>query len=258
MAVALTIAGSDSGGGAGIQADLKTFAAMGVHGASVITTITAQNPRGVLGVQACGEGIVRKQLEAVFAELPPRACKTGMLFSAETVEIVAEFFGEKRRTPLVVDPVMIATSGASLIDSRAIKSLKQLLLPRATLVTPNVAEGEALLGKEIKSIEDLRRAAREIFAQYGCAALMKGGHLRGGKEAVDFFYDGNTELMLTAPRIKVGRLHGTGCTYSAAITAQLAKRKSVAKAVEVAKEYVTQAISQRRYVGMHPVLSDGG
>ena len=254
--VALTIAGSDSGGGAGIQADLKTFAAMGVHGASVITAITAQNPRGVLGVQVCGEGMVRKQLEAVFAELPPRGCKTGMLFSAKTVEIVAEFFGGKRRPRLVIDPVMMATSGAALIDSRAIKSLKQLLLPRATLVTPNVAEGEALLGKEIRSVEDLRRGAKAIFARYGCAALMKGGHLRGGKEAVDFFYDGKTELMLTAPRIKAGRLHGTGCTYSAAITAQLAKGKSVAKAVEVAKEYVTAAIARRCYVGMHPVLTN--
>jgi hydroxymethylpyrimidine kinase/phosphomethylpyrimidine kinase len=252
--VALTIAGSDSGGGAGIQADLKTFTAMGVHGASVITAITAQNPRGVLGVQACEGGIVRKQLEAVFAELRPRACKTGMLFSAETVEIVAEFFGEKRRPPLVVDPVMIATSGAALMDSRAIKSLKQLLLPRATLVTPNVAEGEALLGKKIRSVEELRLAAKAIFAQYGCATLMKGGHLRGGKEAVDFFYDGKMELMLTAPRIKAGRLHGTGCTYSAAITAQLAKGKSVAKAVEVAKEYVTRAIEGRMFVGRHPVL----
>ena len=252
MPVALTIAGSDSGGGAGIQADLKTFAALGVHGTSVITAITAQNPRGVMSIETCSKDIVRKQLEAVFAELPPAACKTGMLFSAEIVEAVAAFLPEG--TPLVVDPVMIATSGAALIDSRAVKAIKKRLLPRATLVTPNVPEGETLLGIKIRSEEHLRAAAKALYAEYGCAVLMKGGHLRGAKEAIDIFNDGKTELMLTAPYIAAGPLHGTGCTYAAAITAYLASGHRRPKAVELAKAYITKAIAQREFANRYPVL----
>jgi hydroxymethylpyrimidine/phosphomethylpyrimidine kinase len=252
--IALTIAGSDSGGGAGIQADLKTFVALDVHGASVITTITAQNPRGVLGIQPCSEAILRKQLEAIFAELPPQACKTGMLFSAGIIEIIAEFFQTRHRPPLVVDPVMIATSGATLIDSQAVRKLRELLLPQAVLVTPNLPEGEALLGIKIRSLEQLRSATKALFAEYGCAVLMKGGHLRGQGEAVDFFYDGQTELMFTAPFLKAGPLHGTGCTYSAAITAYLARGRSLPKAIELAKSYITEAIAGRALAGKHLVL----
>jgi hydroxymethylpyrimidine/phosphomethylpyrimidine kinase len=253
MPIALTIAGSDSGGGAGIQADLKTFTALGVHGTSVITAITAQNPRGVLGIQTCSKQIVRQQLEAVFAELPPAACKTGMLFSAEIVETVAAFLPDGTR--LVVDPVMIATSGAALIDSRAVKAIKQRLLPRATLVTPNVPEGETLLRTKIRSEEHLRAAARALQAEYGCAILMKGGHLRGAKQAVDVFNDGKAELLLTAPYIAAESLHGTGCTYAAAITAYVARGHQLSKAVELAKTYITKAIADRRYAADYPILT---
>ena len=251
--IALTIAGSDSGGGAGIQADLKTFASLGVHGTCVITALTAQNPKGVFGVQLTEETMVRKQLEAVFNELKPLACKTGMLSSSRTVELVADF--ARGQLPLVVDPVMVATSGASLIHPGAVKVLRRKLLPAATLVTPNVPEAEAILERSIKNVGNLREAARALYEQYGSAALVKGGHLRGGREVVDFFFDGRTELMLTAPRIATGPLHGTGCTYSAAITAYVARGKSLTQAVELAKTYITEAIVQRRFVERHSVLN---
>jgi hydroxymethylpyrimidine/phosphomethylpyrimidine kinase len=249
LPVALTIAGSDSGGGAGVQADLKTFAALGVHGTSAITCLTAQNPKGVTGVESCTPGMLRKQIEAVFTELCPAACKTGMLFSAELVDVVAEL------DDLVVDPVMIATSGAKLIDDAAISAIKTRLLPRAQLVTPNLQEAEVLTGTMIKTENDLRAAARRIHETYGCAALVKGGHLKGIREAVDFYYAGRTELMLTAPFIGGISLHGTGCTYSAAITACLAKGNSLPDAVARAKEFITQAIAQSVRAGKHDVLN---
>lgn len=249
LPIALTIAGSDSGGGAGIQADLKTFAALGVHGASAITCLTAQNPKGVIGIQPSTPDMLRKQIEAVFAELPPAACKTGMLFSAELVEVIAELDG------LIVDPVMVATSGAKLINDAAITAIKKQLLPRARLVTPNLQEAEVLIGTSIKSEQELRTAARGVHENFGCAALVKGGHLKGASEAVDFFYDGRTELMLTAPLIRGVSLHGTGCTYSAAITAYLALGHSLPNAVTRAKEFITQAIAQSVRAAKHDVLN---
>ena len=248
LPVALTIAGSDSGGGAGIQADLKTFAALGVHGTTALTCITAQNPSGVLGVQACSPGIVRKQIEAVFAELPPVAIKTGMLYQASIIEVVADWFERRTGPPLVVDPVMIATSGASLLKKSAVRALLGRLLPLAALVTPNLDEASALTGRELRSVEDLRWAARAIRGRLGCAALVKGGHLRGGREAVDIFFDGNDELLLSAPFIKGVHTHGTGCTYSAAVTAFLARGKPLPQAVISAKEYITHAIAGSRAV----------
>ena len=247
--IALTIAGSDSGGGAGIQADLKTFTALGVHGTSAITCLTAQNPKGVIGIQPCAPDMLRKQIEAVFAELRPKACKTGMLFSAELVAVVAEL------EDLVVDPVMIATSGAKLIGDAAIDAIKRRLLPRARLVTPNLQETEVLLGTSINSETDLRDAARRIHETFGCAALVKGGHLKGIREAIDFFYDGHTELLLSAPFIRGVSLHGTGCTYSAAITAYLAKGESLVNAVARAKDFITQAIEESIRAGKHHVLN---
>lgn len=187
LPIALTIAGSDSGGGAGIQADLKTFAALGVHGTSAITCITAQNPKRLLGIEACSPGIVRQQMEAVFEELPPGAAKTGMLYSEEIIKSVAGFFKSKRQTPLVVDPVMISTSGKRLLKPTAMRALQEKLLPLATLVTPNLDEANVLLGKAPDSIEDMRGAARELHKRFGCAWLMKGGHLKGAKEAADVF-----------------------------------------------------------------------
>lgn len=253
--VALTIAGSDSGGGAGIQADLKVFAAFGVHGASALTCLTAQNPRRVLAVQTASAGMLRRQIEAVFEELRPAAVKTGMLFSAENVLTLAHFFQKKKRLLLVVDPVMMATSGARLLESAAVKVLKERLLPLATLTTPNLPEAEILIGHRLASAEDLRAAAREIHQRFGCAAVVKGGHWRKGREAVDYYFDGNTELMLSAPFIKNVHTHGTGCAYSAAITAALALGHDLPRAVGMAKHYITQAIGQSYRVGKHIVLN---
>jgi hydroxymethylpyrimidine/phosphomethylpyrimidine kinase len=254
LPIALTIAGSDSGGGAGIQADLKTFAALGVHGTSVITCLTAQNPRGVLGVQPATPDMVRRQLEAVFAELPPVACKTGMLYSAGIVRAVAEFVREQKQLPLIVDPVMVATSGARLLTPSAIKAICNEMLPRAALVTPNLDEAELLLGMKIRDEEDLRTAARRIVERFGCAALVKGGHLRGTRQAVDIFNDGTTELMLTAPFVRGVSTHGTGCTYSAAITAACALGAPIPEAVQLAKQFITDAIANSKRIGRHFVL----
>jgi hydroxymethylpyrimidine/phosphomethylpyrimidine kinase len=256
--VALTIAGSDSGGGAGIQADLKTFAALGVHGTSAIACLTAQNPKRVLAVEAASPEILRQQIEAVFEAWPPAAVKTGMLFSVENIHVVAGFFGAQAarpRAPLVVDPVILATSGAQLLKPGAVKILVEKLLPLATLVTPNLYEAEILTGNKLVSVEDLRAAARQIHARFGCAALVKGGHLPEGREAVDIFFDGRTEWLLSAPFIKNIRTHGTGCTYAAAITAALALGRDLPQAVGLAKNYITQAIAGSYRIGKYSALN---
>ena len=253
--VALTIAGSDSGGGAGIQADLKTFAALDVYGASATTCLTAQNPKSIRGLQLAGPKIVRQQLEAVFAELRPAAAKAGMLYSAEIIRVVATFFQSGKRPPLVVDPVMVATSGDRLLALPAVKVLERELLPLAALVTPNLDEAGILVGERLKTVEDLRGAARELKARFGCAALVKGGHLPGMREAVDIFYDGQTELLLVAPFIRGMKTHGTGCTYSAAITGYLALGCNLVQAVRLAKEFITQAIARSAMVAGHTVLN---
>ena len=255
LPVALTIAGSDSGGGAGIQADLKTFAALRVHGTSAITCVTAQNPKGVLGIQACKPGIVRQQVEAVFAELRPDAVKTGMLYSEEIVGTVAAFFARGHRPPLIVDPVMVSTSGARLLRPSAIRALTGKLLPLAALITPNLDEAQILVSRRLSSLEDLRRAAKEMHRRFGCAALVKGGHLTGGREAADIFFDGHTELLLSAPFVRGVNTHGTGCTYSAAITALLALGLTLIRAVELAKTYITRAIARSHTVKAHSVLN---
>jgi len=258
LPVALTIAGSDSGGGAGIQADLKSFAALGTHGTSAIACLTAQNPKGVLGVEPCTPKMLRLQIEAVFAELEPAAVKTGMLFSAENIKVVAEFFRKfKTKTghlKLVIDPVMVATSGARLLKPTAEKTLKETLLPLASLVTPNLDEAEILAGQKIRSPEDLRSAARTIVSRYGCAALVKGGHLKNSHEAIDIFYDGETELLLSAPFVKGVSTHGTGCTYSAAICAALALGHALPQAVEIGKNFITDSIAGSYKVGKHFAL----
>lgn len=253
--VALTVAGSDSGGGAGIQADLKTFAALGVHGASAIACLTAQNPKCVLGIETVSPKMLRQQIEAVFEELNPRAVKTGMLFSSENVFVVADFFRhskfEIRNLKLVVDPVFISTSGTKLLEPKALKILKDKLLPLATLVTPNLSEAEILAGQKISSVEEMRTAAKRIRAEFGCAVLVKGGHLRDVSEAADIFFDGKTELLLSAPFVKGVRTHGTGCVYSAAICAALALGKNLSEAVEIGKKFVTQAILKSYKIGKH-------
>ena len=238
--VVLTIAGSDSGGGAGIQADLKTFADLGVHGTSAITCITAQNPKQVLAIAAVRPEMVAKQLEAIFAGFRPRAVKTGMLFSKEIIRVVAKFFAGKR-IPLIVDPVMISTSGARLLKTSAVRAIEEELLPLATLVTPNLDEAEVLVGKNISSLNDLRAAAQEIHHRFGCAALVKGGHLQG-EHAVDFFYDGKTEMALRAKFVKGVSMHGSGCTYSAAITGYLARGNDLYTSIKLAKKFITRAL----------------
>lgn len=257
LSVALTIAGSDSGGGAGIQADLKTFAALGVHGTSAITCVTAQNPARVAGIHVCPPGIVVDQIKAVFEELRPLAVKTGMLYSNEIIRAVARFFKLVSKRPwLVVDPVMIATSGKPLLENSAINVFKRELLPLASLVTPNLDEAARLIGHPVRSVEDMRNAAREIHAGFGCATLIKGGHLKGAREAADIFFDGKTELLLTASFVKGVRTHGTGCTYSAAIAARLALGDELSVALKNAKVHVTAAIRKHSMAGRHTVLQN--
>jgi hydroxymethylpyrimidine/phosphomethylpyrimidine kinase len=258
MPVVLTIAGSDSGGGAGIQADLKTFAALGVHGTSAIACLTAQNPKHVLAVEPSSPKMLRQQIEAVFEELNPAAVKTGMLFSAKNISVVANFFQNPHSTlrvpQLVVDPVMVSTSGARLLQPAAEKILRERLLPLATLVTPNLDEAEILAEQKISSPEDLRSAARKIHVRYGCAVLAKGGHLKDSSMAIDVFFDGETELLLSAPFVKGVATHGTGCTYSAAIGAALALGHDLPHAVAIGKNFITAAIAGSYRIGKHFAL----
>ena len=253
--IALTIAGSDSGGGAGLQADLKTFAALGVHGTCAVTCITAQNPRRVTGIEACRPEMIRRQIQAVFAELPPAAVKTGMLHNARAIRAVLSELQKHPNVPLVVDPVMVATSGARLLEPAALKLLVTRLLPLAALVTPNLDEAAILVGRPLRSVEDMRAAAREIVRRFGCAALVKGGHLRQTREAVDIFFDGKEELLLSAPFVSGLHTHGTGCTYSAAITAHLALGRRLPAAVAAAKEFISNAIVHSRTAAGHSVLN---
>ncbi len=258
MPVALTIAGSDSGGGAGIQADLKTFAALGVHGTSAIACLTAQNPKRVLAVEPCSPKMLRQQIEAVFEELNPVAVKTGMLFSAQNISVVAKFFSNSKlkikNSKLIVDPVLISTSGAKLLQPAALKVLIEKLLPLAALVTPNLDEAEILAEQKISSPEDLRLVAREIHARYGCAVLVKGGHLKNSRMAIDVFFDGENELLLSAPFVKGVSTHGTGCTYSAAICAALALGHDLPHAVEIGKNFITEAIADSYRIGKYFAL----
>jgi hydroxymethylpyrimidine/phosphomethylpyrimidine kinase len=249
--VAVTIAGSDSGGGAGVQADLKTFAALGVHGTSAITCITAQNPRRVLAIEATRPAMVEKQLEAIFEGFRPRAVKTGMLFSAEIISVVAKFF-EKKRIPLVVDPVMIATSGARLMKNSALRAYEKKLFPLATLLTPNLDEAAVLIGEKIDSVEQVCVAAKKIYERFGCAVLVKGGHLRG-ESAVDFFQDGKTELELRAEFVKGVSMHGSGCRYSAAIAGYLALGNDLRDSVKFAKKFITREFSNPKNFCGHEV-----
>lgn len=249
----LSVAGSDSGGGAGLQADLKTFAALGVHGTTAVTCVTAQNPERVASVQALRPELVADQIAAVRSAFHPKAIKTGMLYSAPIIRAVAAALAGSSRPPLIVDPVMVATSGAVLLQPAAVRALVQDLLPLATLVTPNLDETRHLLGRDVQDIEDLRRAARELRSRFGCAVLAKGGHLPG-PEALDVFWDGREELLLGAPRIRGLSSHGTGCTYSAAIAGYVALGCPLPLAVQLGKQYITSALASSYRVERHPVL----
>jgi hydroxymethylpyrimidine/phosphomethylpyrimidine kinase len=237
---ALTIAGSDSGAGAGIQADLKTFAALGVYGTSAITAITAQNTLGVTRVLALHPDLVTAQIDAIVDDIGTHALKTGMLANAAIIDAVGKKIRQLRLKNLVVDPVMVATSGDLLIKKTAVAALRTKLIPLATVVTPNLPEAEQLTGKPLRSWNDIERAARDITALGARAVVIKGGHRRG--PAVDLFFDGKKLHALTAPRIRTRNTHGTGCTFSAAIAAGLAKGENLEHAVRLAKRYVTAAI----------------
>jgi hydroxymethylpyrimidine/phosphomethylpyrimidine kinase len=255
LPIALTIAGSDSGGGAGIQADLKTFTALHCHGTTAITCVTAQNPRAVIDIQPVSAELVRQQITAVFTQLRPHAVKTGMLYSSDIINVIADFFSKGKQPPLVVDPVMVATSGAVLLKPSAIQALKTRLLPLATLITPNLDEAQLLVGRKLSNLEDLLDAAAELHQKFGCAALVKGGHLRLGGEAVDVLFDGKEFTALRAPRVLGVSTHGTGCTYSAAIAAFLAQGEKLPRAVAAAKRFITRAIASSYHAGKHSVLN---
>ena len=245
---ALSIAGSDSGGGAGIQADLKTFMALGVHGMSAITALTAQNTVGVVAVHEVPAAFVREQIEAVVADIGVDAAKTGMLSSAEIVEAVAEAVASSSLPNLVCDPVFVSKHGDPLLRSSAIDVLRTRLLPLAVVVTPNVPEAEGLLGRSIDRSEPDPRAARDLVALGPRWALLKGGHLEGD-DAIDLLTDGSEMIRLSAPRVPTKHTHGTGCVLSAAITAGLAHGLDVPTAVRRAKAFVHSAIEHHLEIG---------
>jgi hydroxymethylpyrimidine kinase/phosphomethylpyrimidine kinase len=248
MPIALTIAGSDSGGGAGIQADLKTFAALGVYGTSALTAITAQNTIGVTAVQALSADLVTAQIEAVAGDMRLDVVKTGMLATSAIVEAVAAAISALDLPSVVVDPVMIAKSGDRLFDSEALAALRSELLPRARLVTPNVPEAEVLADMKIATPDEVREAARRIQKLGPGAVVVKGGHLPGD-EAIDLLFDGRTFTEFRAPRIDTRNTHGTGCTFASAIAAYLALGQSLPEAVRLAKDYVTGAIRHGLPIG---------
>jgi hydroxymethylpyrimidine/phosphomethylpyrimidine kinase len=257
MRRALTIAGSDSGGGAGIQADLKTFAAYGVYGASAVTAITAQNTVAVVEVHLLPPALVRAQIDAVLGDIGADAVKTGMLGSAEIVRTVAEAMRAYRPPVLVVDPVMIAKSGSTLLDAAAVTALREHLLPLADLVTPNAPEAAALTGRDVHSVATAREAARRLHALGPKAVLVKGGHLTGD-DVVDVLYDGVTLLELRGPRLPGRQTHGTGCTLAAAIAAALAGGLGLEEAVADARAYVAGAIAHAPGLGRgHGPLDHG-
>ena len=250
--VALTIAGSDSGGGAGIQADLKTFAVLGVYGTSVVTVLTAQNPAMVSGIQPVDPPIVSAQLKAVAEYFPVGGVKMGLLFSTEIISAVASswksVFLPGTPPPLVVDPVMVATSGAKLLKDSAIDTLIREILPLADLITPNLDEAEILSEIEIKNREDMEKAARLIADRFGGAVLVKGGHAEGN-EVVDILFTGEKMVEFKAPRVLGVNTHGTGCTLSAAITARLAGGRDLTTAVGGGIEYLRSTITNPIQVG---------
>jgi hydroxymethylpyrimidine/phosphomethylpyrimidine kinase len=244
---ALTIAGSDSGAGAGIQADLKTFAALGVYGTSALTAITAQNTVGVTQVLALHPKLVAAQIDAIISDIGADAVKTGMLANAAIIDIVAKKLREHRLKQIVVDPVMVATSGDLLIQKNAVVALRRHLIPLATVVTPNIPEAEELTGMKLRAAADIEEAARRIVKMGAQSVVIKGGHRSG--PAVDVFYDGKNFTALRAPRIRTRNTHGTGCTFSAAIAAHLARGEACDRAAALAKKFITQALRSSFTIG---------
>jgi hydroxymethylpyrimidine/phosphomethylpyrimidine kinase len=247
--VALTIAGSDSGGGAGIQADLRTFAFHQVHGTSALTCVTAQNTLGVTRVDALSAEAVTAQVLAVVSDIGIQAAKTGMLLNATIIAAVAEQISALGGINLVVDPVMVSRTGAKLIDNQAIAALRDTLLPLATVVTPNRYEAQILTGSEIQTLEEMQTAAERIY-QLGCkAVVVKGGGMPGDLRGVDVWFDGKQMQVLQITPVETIHTHGTGCTLSAAIAANLALGQDPFTAVQAAKHYVTQALHYSLQIG---------
>jgi hydroxymethylpyrimidine/phosphomethylpyrimidine kinase len=242
MKRALTIAGSDSGGGAGIQADLKTFAALGVFGCSAITALTAQNTVNVLGIFPVAPEFVALQIDAVVKDIGTDAVKTGMLSNASIIETVAAKITAYRLGPLVVDPVMVAKSGDALLEPEARNVLIQKLIPLATVVTPNLPEAEVLCGFPITDLAGMRKAARVIHEKGPQTVVVKGGHLLGSGFSTDLFFDGKRFAELTVRRIDTRNTHGTGCTFASAVAARLALGDPIYDAVRAAKRYVTRVL----------------
>jgi hydroxymethylpyrimidine/phosphomethylpyrimidine kinase len=246
---AMTIAGSDSGGGAGIQADLKTFTVLGVFGTSAITALTAQNTTGVTGVVEVAPEFVVEQIDAIMRDIGTDAVKTGMLSSAAIIEAVAGAVGRWGLGALVVDPVMIAKSGAALLRPDAVDALRSVLLPLALVVTPNLHEAAALVGRPIRTLPEMREAARQIQDMGSRYVVVKGGHLDETDQSIDVLFDGETFAQYSAPRAATPHTHGTGCVFSAAITAGLATGLTVPDAVGRAKEVITAAIGAGLPIG---------
>ena len=242
--IALTIAGSDSGGGAGIQADLKTFSALGTYGCSVITALTAQNTIGVQGIYDIPPAFIRQQLDSVFSDLKVTAAKVGMLSQADVIATVVQALSDYPLEHLVVDPVMVATSGDVLLQQTAIDHLRDTLIPKATLITPNLPEAAVLLDcPKPESLTEMMAMVEPLLALGAGAVLLKGGHCAHNGLAVDLFHDGNSLHQLESPWINTRNTHGTGCTLSSAITALLAQGQPLTGAVERAKKYISDAIA---------------
>lgn len=246
---ALTIAGSDSGGGAGIQADLKTFQELRVYGMSAITAVTAQNTLEVQGVYPLPIEAVEQQIQSVGEDIGVNAVKTGMLFSSEIIGVVAEKIRAFQWGNVVVDPVMIAKGGASLLQNEAVKALKQHLFPLATVVTPNIPEAEVLTGISIQTLEDKQEAAKRLIDFGVKNVVIKGGHDEESGQVVDLLYDGEEFVYFTNERIATKNTHGTGCTFSAAFAAELAKGESVYEAMKIAKAFIHAAIKDDLGIG---------
>lgn len=242
----LTIAGSDSGGGAGIQADLKTFSAFGTYGLSVITAITAQNTMGVTGVEVIDSSLVEKQLDAVFQDIRIDAVKIGMVANQECIQVIAQKLQQYQPNIVIVDPVMVSTTGSLLLEQNAVDALKQNLFPLATLITPNLYEAAVLLQTERENLEDFHQVAQQLKALTSGEVLVKGGHAPKGEQVTDVLSTGD---VFTKERIETPHTHGTGCSLSSAIAASMAKGNSLVSAIQEAKEFVTEGLRQAYSIG---------
>lgn len=247
MKTVLTIAGSDCSGGAGIQADIKTMTMNGVYAMSAVTALTAQNTTGVYGIMEVSPEFLESQLDCVFSDIYPDAVKTGMLSSAALIEVAARKLKEYGARNIVVDPVMVSTSGSRLLAEEAIEALENRLLPLAALITPNIPEAETLFREKIRNARDMERAAKALHERYGCAVLLKGGH--SVSDANDYLYADGQGRWIEGRRIDNPNTHGTGCTLSSAIAANLAKGKGMEEAVRMAKEYISGALAAMLNLG---------